>query len=121
MVTQSNEVSAQSISTESSQQTLMPMTKEIAANQKGSKHPVKQPIEKRPRDSPTLDLATPFSIQPKVKGSFIPIGASAVKEPRVALSMATVFTLPLDKVMFLALPDVVSIAVAAQSTILAVE
>ncbi|GMP41307.1 hypothetical protein CsSME_00011460 [Camellia sinensis var. sinensis] len=97
------------------------------ADQRSSKRPtettqsIKYSIKKRPKASPTLDLAVPFPIQPKIKRSLIPIGISAVNEPKVVLSMATAITLPLDKAMFHAKLDIVSITIATQSTVLAVE
>ncbi|GMP80596.1 hypothetical protein CsSME_00035631 [Camellia sinensis var. sinensis] len=44
-----------------------------------------------------------------------------MKEPEVALSMATVITLPLDKAMFRAEPDVVLITMVVQLAILAIK
>ncbi|XP_028091011.1 uncharacterized protein LOC114291157 [Camellia sinensis] len=54
-----------------------------------------------------------------MKEALVPTGASTIKDPTVALSVASAISFPLDKVACQAEPDVVSIALAAQSTILA--
>lgn len=81
---------------------------ETTVEQRAKKRPAKsfeiveQPLKKRPRPCPPLDLATSFLIQPKAKGSIIPIGASVVKDPAVALGVAVVIGLPVDKAVFCA-------------------
>ncbi|GMP43566.1 hypothetical protein CsSME_00012881 [Camellia sinensis var. sinensis] len=104
--------------------TLEPTIEESTAEQRGEKRAaesadmVEQSIEKRPRLSFPLDLVAPFVIQPKAKGSPIPTGTTAVKDPAVALVMAAAIALLVDKDVFRTEPDMVSIALAAKSTIL---
>ncbi|KAL7193678.1 hypothetical protein ACSBR2_025317 [Camellia fascicularis] len=57
-------------------------------------------------------------IKSRVKGAVIPTTASAVKEPAVALNVVATITLPMDKAAFHIEPNVVSIALVAQSIIL---
>ncbi|CAL5382023.1 unnamed protein product [Camellia sinensis] len=107
--------------------TLEPTIEESMAEQRGEKRAAKsadmveQSIEKRPRLSFPLDLVAPFVIQPKAKGSPIPTGTTAEKDPAVALVMAAAIALLVDKAVFRTEPDMVSIALAAKSTILAAE
>ncbi|THG09097.1 hypothetical protein TEA_020397 [Camellia sinensis var. sinensis] len=82
--------------------------------------------ESNPQDLELVSFSTRVDYEdaqeePKIKDSLIPTGASAMKEPEVALSMATVITLPLDKAMFRAEPDVVLITMVVQLAILAIK
>ena len=113
---------------ELAQQVWESANEETVAEQSGEKRPtesseavaelVSQPINKRPRVSPSLDLAVQFMIQPKRKGSLVPTGASASKDPSVMLSVALVIAFPADKASFSTKPNVILIAPVAQSTIL---
>ncbi|GMP93774.1 hypothetical protein CsSME_00043478 [Camellia sinensis var. sinensis] len=63
-------------------------------------------------------VIVPFVIQPKIKNTPIPSDALVIKDPAVTLSMATSVSLPADKVAIRVEPDLVSIALAAQSAFL---
>ncbi|GMP48055.1 hypothetical protein CsSME_00015549 [Camellia sinensis var. sinensis] len=78
-------------------------------------------IEKRTRvDMPPEDeLVEAFIIQPRMKNAPVLASGSMIKDPAVALSVALVLSLPLDRKTFCAEPDIISIALATQSTILA--
>ncbi|XP_028059841.1 uncharacterized protein LOC114263492 [Camellia sinensis] len=94
-----------------------------------------QKVEKRPADVETgseedradkqphleeSDVIVPFVVQPKIKNTPISSDASVIRDPAVALSLATSVSLPADKATFRAEPDLVVIALAAQSPLLAV-
>ena len=68
--------------------------------------------------SSTDKVFEPFVIHPRMKNASILSNRSAIKDPVVALSVASALSLPADKTTFRAEPDVVSIALAAQSAIL---
>ncbi|GMP75932.1 hypothetical protein CsSME_00032840 [Camellia sinensis var. sinensis] len=65
------------------------------------------------------DLVVLFIIQPRIKNVPISFDASAVKDAAVALNLASSISLPVDRATFRAEPDLLSIALAAQSAILA--
>ncbi|GMP33710.1 hypothetical protein CsSME_00006910 [Camellia sinensis var. sinensis] len=75
--------------------------------------------DKRPRLEES-DVIVPFVIQPKIKNTPISSDASVIKDPAVALSLATSVSLPANKAAFWAEPDLVAIGLAAQSVLLAV-
>ncbi|GMQ09922.1 hypothetical protein CsSME_00053128 [Camellia sinensis var. sinensis] len=76
--------------------------------------------DKRPRLEES-DVIVPFVIQPKIKNMLISTDASVIKDPAVALSLATSVSLPADKAAFRAEPNLVAIGLAAQLALLAVE
>ncbi|GMQ09411.1 hypothetical protein CsSME_00052800 [Camellia sinensis var. sinensis] len=76
-------------------------------------------VDKRPRMEKLQDIKVPFIIQPKIKNTPISVDASALKNPVVVLSVASSISLPVDRAVFRAEPDVVLIALAAQSAVLA--
>ena len=57
-------------------------------------------------------------IQPKINNMPISNDASVIKDPAVALSLATSISLPADKATFQGEPDLELIAFAAQSALL---
>ena len=73
--------------------------------------------DKRPRLEES-DVIVPFVIQPKMKNTPIFSDASVIKDPVIALSLATSVSLPADKATFRAEPDLVAITLAAQSALL---
>ncbi|GMQ09957.1 hypothetical protein CsSME_00053153 [Camellia sinensis var. sinensis] len=75
--------------------------------------------DKRPRLEES-DVIVPFVVQPKIKNTSISSDASVIRDPAVALSLATSISLPADKAAFWAKPDLVAIALAAQLALLAV-
>ncbi|XP_028066145.1 uncharacterized protein LOC114269083 [Camellia sinensis] len=77
------------------------------------------PADKRPRLDES-DVVVPFVAQPKIKDTPISSDASAMKDPAVALSLAALVSLPVDKATFQEELDLVAIAFAAQSTLLTV-
>ncbi|GMP47030.1 hypothetical protein CsSME_00014968 [Camellia sinensis var. sinensis] len=80
-------------------------------------------VEKRPADveaGSEEDLIVPFVVQPKIKNTPISSDASVIRDPAVALSLATSISLPVDKAAFRVEPDQVTIALAVQSALLAV-
>lgn len=74
------------------------------------------PADKRP-GLEELDVVL-FVVQPKIKNRSISFDASALKDPTVALSLAALVLLPANKATFRAEPDLVAIALAAQSALL---
>ncbi|GMQ09797.1 hypothetical protein CsSME_00053055 [Camellia sinensis var. sinensis] len=93
------------------------------AEQRTEKRPaeVEAGSENRPDKRPCLeelDVIVPFVIQPKIKNSPISSDASVIKDPVVALSMATSVSLPADKATFRSELDLVAIALATQSALL---
>ncbi|XP_028119758.1 caldesmon-like [Camellia sinensis] len=77
------------------------------------------PVEKRPRLEES-DMVVPFVVQSKIKNMSISSDASAVKDPVVALSLASSVLLPADKTAFCSESDVLAIALAAQTALLTV-
>ncbi|XP_028096031.1 uncharacterized protein LOC114295929 [Camellia sinensis] len=75
--------------------------------------------DKRPRLEES-DVIVPFVIQPKIKNMPIFSDASVIKDPVVALNLATSVSLLANKAAFRAEPDLVAIGLAAQSALLAV-
>ncbi|GMP78686.1 hypothetical protein CsSME_00034524 [Camellia sinensis var. sinensis] len=73
---------------------------------------------KRPRIEES-DLVVLFIIQPRIKNVPVASDASAVKDAAVALSVASSISLPVDRATFRVELDLLSIALAAQSAILA--
>ncbi|GMP72677.1 hypothetical protein CsSME_00030617 [Camellia sinensis var. sinensis] len=112
-------------------QTNMAETKAVVGQQKGQvtehrgkKHRAepeadysKNLVNKRSRME-KLDLVVLFIIQPRIKSVLVVSDASAVKDVAVALSLASSISLPVDRATFRAKPDLLSIALAAQSAIL---
>ncbi|XP_028074771.1 uncharacterized protein LOC114277128 [Camellia sinensis] len=91
---------------------------------KGEKHPAKyeadyseEPIDKRPLMEES-DLVVSFTIQPKIKNMSVAFDASIIRDPGVALSLASFISLPVDRVAFRAEADLLAIALATQSAIL---
>ncbi|XP_028091534.1 uncharacterized protein LOC114291852 [Camellia sinensis] len=70
-------------------------------------------VDKRPRLKES-DVIVPFVIQPKIKNTPISSDASVIKDPAVALNLATSVSLPVDKAAFRAELDLVAIGLAAQ-------
>ncbi|XP_028076612.1 uncharacterized protein LOC114278707 [Camellia sinensis] len=62
----------------------------------------------------------PARFQPRIKNVLIASDASALKDPAMALSMASSISLLADRTAFCAEPDLLSIALAVQSAILTV-
>ncbi|GMP76120.1 hypothetical protein CsSME_00032933 [Camellia sinensis var. sinensis] len=91
--------------------------KRIAESEAGSEE---NPVDKQPRLEES-GVVTPFVVEPKIKNMSISSEASALKDPAVALSLAASVSLPADKATFRAEPDLVAIALAAQSTLLVSE
>ena len=60
----------------------------------------------------------PFVVHPKIKNTQISADASAMKDPAMALSLATSVSLPADKATFQEEPDLAAIAFVAQSALL---
>ncbi|GMP68160.1 hypothetical protein CsSME_00027873 [Camellia sinensis var. sinensis] len=96
-------------------------------NQMGEKH-VAKCIVKSPEESIdkrqglelfSSDLAEPFVIQPRMKNAPVLSSGLAIKDPVVALSVASVLSLPSDKAAFHAESDVVSNTLVVQLAILA--
>ncbi|XP_028110673.1 zinc finger MYM-type protein 1-like [Camellia sinensis] len=79
----------------------------------------KDRVDKRPHLDES-DVIVPFVIQPKIKNTPISCDASVIKDPAVALRLATSVSLPADKAAFREEPDLVTIGLAAQSALLAV-
>lgn len=73
--------------------------------------------DKRPRLEES-DVIVPFVIHPKMKNMPIFFDASVIKDPAVALSLATSVSLLADKATFRGEPDLVAIALAVQSALL---
>lgn len=92
--------------------------------QRGKKRPADREAEckedqsdKRPQVEES-DLVLPFTIQPRVRNMPISSDTSALRDPAVALSMASSISLPVDRVVFRAEPDLMLIALATQSALL---
>ncbi|XP_028072598.1 uncharacterized protein LOC114274822 isoform X1 [Camellia sinensis] len=66
------------------------------------------------------DLVVPFTVQPRIRNMSIASDVLALKDPAVALSMASSISLPVDRATFQAEPDLMLIALAAQSALLTV-
>ncbi|GMP27610.1 hypothetical protein CsSME_00003515 [Camellia sinensis var. sinensis] len=77
------------------------------------------PIDKRPCLEES-DVVAPFVVQPKIKNMLISSEASTLKDPAVVLSLASSVSLPANKATFRAEPNLVAIALAAQSAFLTV-
>ena len=75
------------------------------------------PASKRPRLKES-DVVAPFIVLPKVKDTLISSDASAIEDPAVALSLAASISLPADNAAFRAMPDVMAVALSAQSALL---
>ena len=73
--------------------------------------------DKRPRLEES-DVVVPFIVQPKIRDTPIPFDTSIITDPAVALSLAASVSLPADKASFHAVPDLVAIALSAQSALL---
>ncbi|XP_028106827.1 uncharacterized protein LOC114305890 [Camellia sinensis] len=104
-----------------------PMTEErLISEDREEKRAVKSEAnsEEGPADKqPCLEessVVVPFVIEPKIKNMPISSEASALKDPAVALSLAASVPLPANKATFRAEPDLVAIALAAQSALLTV-
>lgn len=99
---------------------------DLGVEQKGEKRPAEIEAEsseeitnKRPQiEELSQDLLASFIIQPRMKNTPVSTDASAIKDPAVALSVASAIFLPMDKAVFRAELDVISIALVAQSAIL---
>ncbi|GMP83226.1 hypothetical protein CsSME_00037215 [Camellia sinensis var. sinensis] len=76
------------------------------------------PVDKRPCLEES-DVVVPFVVQPKIKNTPISSETSALKDLAVVLSLATSVSLLADKATFRSEPDLVAIALAAQSARLA--
>lgn len=63
-------------------------------------------------------MTVPFVIQPMIKDTPVSFNASALKDPKVAFSVATCVTLPSDKEAIRLEPDLNATALAAQSALL---
>ncbi|XP_028120753.1 caldesmon-like [Camellia sinensis] len=94
--------------------------------QRGEKRPaekeaesVEEQTDKWPRIEES-DLVVPFTVQPKIRNMPISSDTSALKDPAVALIMASSISLPVDRAVFRAEPDLLSIALAAQLALLMV-
>ncbi|XP_028104480.1 uncharacterized protein LOC114303545 [Camellia sinensis] len=104
---------------ESAPKVAVPTATVDKADQRGSKRPAesREPVQKRARTSTALDIAAPFVIQSKVKDAHVPLGASALKEPGVTLSLAEAIILPADRDIRRAEDDALAIARVVQSAI----
>ncbi|GMQ10089.1 hypothetical protein CsSME_00053230 [Camellia sinensis var. sinensis] len=96
----------------------------VEAEQRVEKCPadVEAGLEERVDKRPSLDesdVIVPFVIQPKIKNMPISSDASVIKDPAVALSLATSVSLPAGRAAFRAEPDLVAIGLTAQSALLA--
>ena len=63
-------------------------------------------------------MVSPFIVWPKIKDTPISSDASAIKDPAVALSLAASISLLADNAAFRAVPDVMAVALSAQSALL---
>lgn len=73
--------------------------------------------DKRPRIEES-NLVVPFTFQPRIRNMSIASDASSLKDPTVALSMASSISLPVDRAAFRAEPDLMLITLVAQSVLL---
>lgn len=73
--------------------------------------------DKRPRLEES-NVVAPFIVQPRIKDMPISSNASAIEDPAVALSLAASNSLPADIAAFRAVPDVMAVALSAQSVLL---
>ena len=72
---------------------------------------------KRPRLEES-GVAAPFIVRPKTKDMPISSNASAIEDPAVALSLAASISLPADVAAFRTVPDIMAVALSAQSALL---
>ncbi|GMP36012.1 hypothetical protein CsSME_00008262 [Camellia sinensis var. sinensis] len=64
------------------------------------------------------DVVAPFIVRPKIKDMPISSDASAIEDPAVALSLAASISLSIDNAAFRAVPNVMAVALSAQSALL---
>ncbi|GMP79111.1 hypothetical protein CsSME_00034780 [Camellia sinensis var. sinensis] len=78
------------------------------------------PVDKRPCMEES-DLVVPFIIQPRIKNMPVASYESAIRDPAVALSLASSISLPIHRATFRTEADLLAITLAAESAILAAE